>query len=74
MSVLAMSLSSFLSITVYSIIWYLRNIEEDVFVTQRKYLHIISKLKLWSNSVFIGFIGLGVAFVFMPEILVVWGK
>lgn len=72
MCVVSINMSSLLSITVYTIIWHLRNLEEDVFVTNRKYTRIIDYLKKWANCVFIGFIGAGIVIAFYPEALAVW--
>lgn len=58
---------SLLSITVYTVISYLRVIEEDLFITQRKYTGIIKFLKSWANVVFIGEFFFGIATIFYPQ-------
>lgn len=64
--ILAIWAGTNMSITVYTIIWYLRALEENVFVTQRKYLHLITYLKTWANAVFIGEFFFGALFIFYP--------
>lgn len=59
--------ASLLSITVYTVISYLRVLEEDLFITQRKYTAIIKFLKSWANAVFISEFFVGIAVVFYPQ-------
>lgn len=61
-----------MSITVHCIISYLEVLEEDLFVTDKKYIYLIQRLKLWINPTFVGLFIVGIVIVFFPDGLVVF--
>lgn len=70
--ILAIWVGAMMSITVHCIISYLEVLEEDLFVTDKKYLSLIRRLKLWIDPTFVGLFAFGLVIVFVPDAFVVF--